>query len=467
MSTLRNHLPNLQYRLWYEVPVLISKAYGIGNELSGAISLPWDFSPEEFLKKIIHQRSVEIQNEKKKFLKLGQNIEQEITFICHSCDLDDVIISCPHAHCEEALRVLKQSIGALQLAGVHDLSIEISDFFGFRKNGVVIIPATVTPLTLQTFLECGHKENIFSRCRGVYSLSKSMLEQADHHLKEFRSTVKPVSVDAYSTNCTYNERLHWARELRSIAGKLARFDWSEFTFILGPLEINWKKKLMVLPWNFDAIRFINYVEKVHAQAKEKLWDRLVEKEGEHKLAADSEIMKRDTEHEEFQPFYDASVKSSRPQGDAKPISRPGFLQPYHGNVQDHISQQYVVSKGPSDMLHTESPIFPRTTFESDIDVAEHLDWEGFHRDPRKMETESLQTQEDQERAFYALHKGRREKIMRELMESQRDSRRGKKNPENQTYGDYVGITDSKQKVTGMNVIPRGTGPEAPPPLVKG
>ena len=472
ITTLRDNLPRMRYNLWYEIPLLISQRYGVSTDMAGTISVPWDFNPDEFVEKILIERHDEIHVEHKKLTDLARRIEQEITSLCNSCDLDDVIISCPHVNSLEALSTLLDSVETLRLAGVEKLSIEISDFYGFRKNGVIIVPYNLTSKSLSDFLERCQADNSISRCREVFVIAKTMLQQTTNCLREFRSTVNPAGVDAFVTDCTYEQRMLWARELQAISGSLASYDWSEVTFLLGPLEIDWEKHTVSLPWNFDGGQFLKYVEQVHSGAKERRWDKLVEEEAERKRDADTEMMEKDGESDVLPPYYPASLpgQMGTSRQDAF-MGRPGDYSsgaqrekgPHvPGTVSTHVAQQYVVTQGTEDALHTESPMASKTSFESDLEVAEHLDWEGFHRDPRKMGTESMQATEDQERAFLLMNKNRREKIMKELLEDYKEKKRGKKRPENQTFGDYLGITDPKQKLSGMRVFPKGTGPVKPP-----
>ena len=126
-----------------------------------------------------------------------------------------------------------------------------------------------------------------------------------------------------------------------------------------------------------------------------------------------------------------------------------------------MADQYVVTQGTDDALHTESPMREQTTFQSDTEVAEHLDWAGFHRDPIAMGREHMQISEDRERSFYLLQRTKQEKIMRELMEEQRDQRKHHA-ARKKTWGYYTGITNYKLPLRGADIQPAGTGPMPKP-----
>eukprot|EP00009_Paramoeba_aestuarina_P017728 CAMPEP_0201534426 /NCGR_PEP_ID=MMETSP0161_2-20130828/56196_1 /ASSEMBLY_ACC=CAM_ASM_000251 /TAXON_ID=180227 /ORGANISM="Neoparamoeba aestuarina, Strain SoJaBio B1-5/56/2" /LENGTH=130 /DNA_ID=CAMNT_0047939039 /DNA_START=75 /DNA_END=464 /DNA_ORIENTATION=- len=127
----------------------------------------------------------------------------------------------------------------MNTANVKKMCIEIGEYFGIRKNGVLIIPFDVTSAGLIAFFEKLRSGNQLDALRQKYELAKSMIDQTSNLLRDFREVVKPHGIDAYTTECTYAQRLSWARELHHISARIAVYDWSEFTFILGPLEVSW------------------------------------------------------------------------------------------------------------------------------------------------------------------------------------------------------------------------------------
>jgi len=430
MQTLQHSLKNMKYNLWYEVPLLVSHRYSIGEEVEGFISVPWDFEPATFVRLIL-ERADDIKIQRAKLDDLASKIEQDIAVLCNACNLDDVIISCAHKESLPALDLLVQNSALLRRSGVSELSLEIGDkSFGFRKNGVVIFPKDMTSATLGAFLDKACAENRFEHARSIYATAKQLVEGIKWHLKEFREVIKPKGIDAFTAVCTYSQRLTWAMELVQIAPRLSQWDWSDFTFVLGSLDINWEKHVVMLPHDFNGDAVLKYIETTHGEAKQRVRDSLVEEEARRKGDEDRREMARGNPHEVPPP-------------------------PVTPRVPQHIANQYITSKH-DDELHVESPIQPRTTFESDADVKEYMQWEGAYRDPRALGKEAMAEEDDKERAFNLLNKKYREQAMKEILEEQNSRKNAARRKTHPTLGDLFGINDPKQTLMGMPLKVPGT-----------
>ena len=449
LETLRSTLPRMQYEKWYEVPMMFGSRYALGEFVQGVMTIPWNFDLRGFLD-FIEENQDAILEGKHALNDMCRDIEQSITQICFACDLDDVLVSCGHALALDALRVLSSNAFTLKNAGVEKLSIEISDRFGVRDNGVLVVPYTLTQETLIKFLEKLRGEGEIQRCAEKYRMAKAMIDQTGSLLRDFRETVKPAGIDAYSLDCSYHERLTWAKELQHIAARLAAYDWSAFTFLMGPLEVNWAEHTVSLPFNFDGDNFVKYVDVVHQSAKENTYAKYVEEEEQLKKSRAEQASRAQAHAEGDAEMPDALAQAPDEHAAG---NEPNITFP---SVGHDIASQYVVTQGTDDAIHTESPIVQPRTFQSDTEAAEHLDWEGFHRDPTAMGKEHMQISEDQERAFYLLQRSKQEKIMREVMEEERDSRQTSA-ARKKTFGYYTGITDFKLPMRGADVKPKGTG----------
>jgi len=205
---------------------------------------------------------------------------------------------------------------------------------------------------------------------------------------------------------------------------------------------------VTLPWNFDGDSFLKYVDSVNKSAKEQNYSEHAAEEEKLKQAH-AENIARAREHD-FD-YREADIRQT-------PDNATELGVPL---VEKHIADQYVVSQGTDDAIHTESPIHQHSTFQTDTDAAEAMDWEGFHQDPIAMGREAMQISEDQEKAFYLLQKSKHEKIMRELFEEQRDSRKMQAT-RRKTFGYYTGITNDRLPMRGANVKAKGTGPVKDP-----
>eukprot|EP00760_Papus_ankaliazontas_P035572 PhM_4_TR7909/c0_g1_i1/m.45105 len=421
LNTLQQHLSQMRYDLWYEVPLIVGKEYGVGKDVAAAISVPWDFDPETFVM-FIQRNHDEIRRQKQHVEGLAQSIEQNITVVCNSCDLDDIIVSCSHKNAAGALRVLAESIDILVAGGVEKLTIEIADVFGFRNNGVVLVPHTVTQKSLAKFIDKCHTTGRFNKARTMYAAAKDMIEETMWLLKEFRANISPAGVDAnFDGDYTYAERLQWARELYTVIGPLAQYDWSEFTFVLGPLDLDWDGKVVMLPSDFSGENVVRYIDSVHQDAKLKMRDMLVEQESRSKEEA----------HERH----------------VAPL-----LNEVGASGDDNLRGEYMVSKH-GDAIHTESPISARTSFEDDADIKEHLEWEGFYKNPYK-HNERMIDDDDKERMYQLLNRSTREKLLNSMTEEAASKRQSRKLK--MRLGDVVGLTDPNKKIAGAKITPRGT-----------
>ena len=449
LETLREMLPKMQYEKWYEVPVMFGTGYALGEHVQSVMTIPWNFDVSGFLR-FLDENGEAILAAKNSMSDMCRDIEQSITQICFACDLDDILISCGHARALPALKVLLSNAYALKNAGVDRLSIEIGENFGVRDNGVLVVPFDLQAQTLTLYLEKITSTGQLGTCREKYEAAKSMIDQTSSLLREFRETVKPAGIDAYSMDCTYFQRLTWAKELQHISGRMATYDWSAFTFLMGPLEVNWDGHTIALPWNFNGENFLKYIDAVHTQAKEGQYAKHVEDEEQMKQSQAEQAARARSYEQQSSAAIAAAGQSEE--------SSPNIVFP---SVGKDVTDQYVVTQGADDALHTESPMREQTTFQSDAEVAEHLDWAGFHRDPIAMGREHMQISEDRERSFYLLQRTKQEKIMRELMEEQRDERKHHA-ARKKTWGYYTGITNFKLPLRGADIAPAGTGPMPKP-----
>lgn len=76
------------------------------------------------------------------------------------------------------------------------------------------------------------------------------------------------------SNCaSLAEKLQWMREMYSISGMLSRYDWGEYTFILGELDLDWEEGVLSLPPEFHGANFAQTVQMLHEEDMQAVSER--------------------------------------------------------------------------------------------------------------------------------------------------------------------------------------------------
>ncbi|KPA74195.1 putative mitochondrial hypothetical protein [Leptomonas pyrrhocoris] len=465
LLTLRSYLGELHYEQWESMPLIIDDHWDIGVDITGGLTVPWDFTPIQFVS-FLHQNADAVAKCRTAATAFATEVEQLITELCTALELDDVLVSCSHKEAVATLRLLHRNKELLHGYGLTNLTLELGMRHATRANGVVVINVAMqTTQELREWLQA--LSGKLDLQRKLYRVSKQMLETTMWHLKEFRDMVEPGGVDAFVNNdCTYAERLTWAKELFRVGPALAHWDWQEFTFLLGPeLEVDWSRKQLLLPPNFDGDALVRYVEEVQQGAKEK------EKEALLKASA----MRRLTEEELRERAHAEDLQLSDDAGDASDAQFrqqmreddplvPG-VQPMSEAMRNlykqsspHMEEYMSSSDNKVDPLSVERPLSHAVTFNSDTEAEEQLKWEGFYQDPYvdQMPTGDL---DDLDHTYRLTNRWHREAAAKKLLE-ELQSTYGKKSRrfDYQKMGDVLEINNARVQPKGFPVLTRGMKP---------
>lgn len=488
LDTLRQTIGELMYERWQSMPLLISDHFAVGD-ISGTITVPWDFTLPQFYT-FLQTRDQEIQAQRKSVESFAQQIESRIAEICRDLEVDDVLVSCSHKAALGCLELLHRNRHTLLLHGVQHVTLEIGNKFSLRANGVVVVPHDMDHARMTAWLRVVKPRLPLQQ--KLYALSKQMLESTMWHLKEFRSIVQPSGVDAFENDNTYAERQRWAKELYSVAGSLAKWDWSDFTFTIGPLDINWETKLMTLPHNFDGASIVRYIETVHEEAKQKKRDEQVResvlaREGDEQQSLEErnprtfemEIEKEfpevlgtgasgggESAHSAGLRKYQNSASRRSVEGGSIDVQEWGGTDDDHADAKarkiaqlraasPHLEEYLVSSPTSVDELSVERPLAHTVTFASDDEAKDQMIWEGFYDDPY-VDQRPASDVDDIQRAFLATNRKHRETAAKQMVEELQATYGGKKRRfDHIKMGDLLGINDPKLRPKGFPIIAPG------------
>jgi hypothetical protein len=478
LLTLRTHLGELHYEKWESMPLIINDHFDVGADITGGLTVPWDFTPIQFVS-FLQQNAAAIAKCRIAATSFATEVEQLITELCTALELDDILVSCSHKAAIATLRLLHRNKELLHGYGLTNLTLELGMRHATRANGVVIIDVAMqTTSELREWLQA--LSGKLDLQRKLYRVSKQMLETTMWHLKEFRDMVEPAGVDAFVNNdCTYAQRLEWAKELFRIGPALAHWDWSEFTFLLSPeLDVDWSRRQMLLPPNFDGDALVRYIEEVQHGAKEREREALLKASAMRRLS-DEELRER-AHAEDLLLSDDGAIAAAatngagkeeevdaqlrqQMQGSGDPLV-PG-MQPMsevvrhlYKQASPHMEEYMASSEDKVDPLSVERPLSHAVTFNSDTEAEEQLKWEGFYQEPYvdQMPTGDL---DDLDHTYRLTNRWHREAAAKKLLE-ELQSTYGKKSRrfDYQKMGDVLEINNARVQPKGFPVLTRGMKP---------
>ncbi|KAK7194358.1 hypothetical protein NESM_000351500 [Novymonas esmeraldas] len=471
LHTLRASLGELQYDQWSAMPLVIDDHFAIGADITGGITIPWDFTALQFLS-FLHQNAAAIAQCRTSATMFATEVEQLITELCTALELDDVLISCSHREAMAVLRLLHRNKELLHGYGLTHLTVELGTRHATRANGVVIIDvAMATTNELREWLQAVHGK--LDLQRKLYRVSKQMLETTMWHLKEFRDMVEPGGVDAFAHNDgTYAERLAWARELFRVGPALARWDWQDFTFLLSPeVDVDWGRRQLQLPHNFDGDALVRYVEEVQQGAKEREKEALLKASAMRRLS--EEELRAQAHAAELQLGDDDGGGGGDSVATAEGATRqsvhdhplvPGVrsaaeaARHLYRRASPHMEEYLTSSDGAIDPLSVERPLSHAVSFNSDTEAEEQLKWEGFYQEPYvdQVPTGDL---DDMNHTYRLTNRWHREAAAKKLLE-ELQSTYGKRSRrfDYQKMGDVLEINNARVQPKGFPVLARGMKP---------
>ncbi|CCW70711.1 unnamed protein product [Phytomonas sp. Hart1] len=465
LHTLRRDLGEMQYDVWESMPLIVSDHFAMGEEVTGSLTIPWDFTSTQFVSFLSHN-AAQVGKCRTEALSFATETERLIESLCNTLGLDDVLISCSHRSAQHALRLLERNKELLHQYGVRELTLELQEGrYATRANGVLILNASMREVSeLRTWLERIHEKLPLQR--QLYEVAKRLLETTMWHLKEFQTMAEPGGVDAFQSNeCTYAQRLEWAKELFSIGATLAQWDWSEFTFVLSPvLDINWESRTIALPYNFDGRALVKYVEEIQRDAKQKKRDELLKETAAQRA---TEEATREYEHNQELQLGEPTNGASY-LGHVVDLSRSGGGNPARTSADDfkksyrqanpHLEEYLASSDDRIDTLSVERPLTHATVFNSDAEADDQLRWEGFYQSPYvdQVPTGDL---DDIAHTFMATNRWHRDAAAKKLLEELRNSYGSKgRRFDYQKMGDVLGINNVKVQPKGFPTLTRGLRP---------
>lgn len=462
MNTLRECLPEMLYYRWQSTPLLITDRFAVG-EIGGTISVPWDFQLTSFLA-FLNKHDAALAINRKQTEQFAKRIEVLIAEIGEDLKVDDVLISCAHKDALPCLELLHRHRDLLSFHQISEVTLEIGSKFATRANGVVVVPFSMTKPQLESWVRAVQPRMAMQK--KLYRLSKSMLESTTWHLQEVRTSLRPAGIDAFDNENTYAERLQWAKELFRISSVLAQWDWSDVTFSLGPLQLDWDQGIICVPHNFAGDSLVRYVEEVHRDAKKRKRDALLEQSAMAKEEATQRAAEQaNPEHMEqqlqleFHPSNAAQHSVVDGESDSNKVRENAAAQRLR-HTNPHLEEYMASSSDRVDALSVERPLAHSVSFASDEEAEDQLKWEGFYDDPYTDQRPESDI-DDLSHAYFASNRWHREKAAQKVLEELR-SKYGKnsKRFEHLKMGDLLGVNDPKVQPKGFPILAKGLRPGA-------
>jgi hypothetical protein len=463
LQQLQQLLPSMSYDRWHHMPLIIGEEFGVSEVVMGSLTIPWNFTLNRFLS-FLNANEDLLEKGRQTLMNRAKRIEGLISSLCRQLELDDVLLTnVKSADAVKTLQLIHDLVPDFQLANVKGVSLEIADIqqCAHRANGVVLIGINQTEASLREFLRVMQPR--MAALQEVYRDAKRMIDSTLWHLKKFREIINPAVIDSFPDSVPYYHRLQWAKELVRLAPQIARWDWSDFTFALGPLDIDWDNCTVTLPHNFDATSFARYVGEMHEQSKKQEREKLSEGE---QLRLQFEAKKTAQELQDELARSEEKTVETASEAYLHPAGKPrtAFFEVAETGRPSRVANDAVAREGafrseylaPSKLsengLRTERPLHHQVHFDTEEDARDQLEWEGFYQDPyTALEPDSAY--DDVMMTYLRTNRKLREstikKYVAELKEHSSKAFRHK-------LGDITGINDPDKKPKGAPVLVKGT-----------
>jgi hypothetical protein len=466
LQTLRTSLAELQYRVWEEVPLVITTkaSFSIGraedgetSSIQGTIEVPWDFKPAPFVH-FLFQNAESIAAARQRMRLFAQSFEELSSRVCAALDLDDVLVSCPHREAFATLQCLERNIDIVRYHNVSHVTLEIGDKFAVRDNGVIIVDHKALnkhPEQLKRWLSAIQPKMDGQQQR--YRVAKGMLEEMMRLTTEIRSNIAPAGLDVFdgvsAGEYTYAQRLQWLRELHKISPSLARWDWSDVAFCVGPVDIDWQRNQFTLPHDFDGPAFLRYVEDIHRDASEKKHEELLARSAMDRERADLLLREGIREQQGSAILDDRQDEAAAAAGGSPKHSREA-LRSAAPQLEEYLSS----SPNAVDPHSVERPLHHTVSFHSDDAASDQMKWEGFYESPY-VSQRPQGDEDDIHTAYWATNRWHRKQAAKEVLEELRlQYGPSSKRWDYVKMGDLMGINDPKNIPRGFPVVAKGVKP---------
>eukprot|EP01062_Namystynia_karyoxenos_P028148 TRINITY_DN21388_c0_g1_i1.p1 TRINITY_DN21388_c0_g1~~TRINITY_DN21388_c0_g1_i1.p1 ORF type:complete len:763 (+),score=304.49 TRINITY_DN21388_c0_g1_i1:99-2291(+) len=269
VETLHRELRSMRYDLWYFVPLYVTAAFSAGGDIPGFISVPFDFDLSSFLTFLDTNRD-EIRRMQEASFHRAREVAAAVARARQAVPLGDVVLRCPVSEALPALRLLAapRSVELMRSGEWGGLIVEVIDAgsqYGARDSGVMQVPSDFTLEGLGEFCAMLLQTQMIKQLRSAYGDTVADLEELDKLLRVCYEVINPAAFDLESSGAPVGEKLQWVRELYSVSGMLSRFDWTEYTFVLGELSLDWDEGVLSLPANFHGANFAQTVQMLHEE----------------------------------------------------------------------------------------------------------------------------------------------------------------------------------------------------------
>ncbi|KAJ9456728.1 hypothetical protein DIPPA_17834 [Diplonema papillatum] len=272
VDTLRENLGSLRYDKWYFVPLYVTDRYGVETDLDGFVSIPYWFTPEDFLK-FVDGHEASIRDIQDRSFSDARDLEAAVKRARDVVPLSDLVIRCSHGAVRSAVDRLAACAPLLQEHRCTDVVLEIIDEgfqYGARETGVLQLPSDFTEDGLKQFLEWLVAGDHLQMVKEAYQTTITKLGELDRLLRVCYEVIGARIIDVESEEADIDEKTMFIRELYSISGELSKYDWSDYSFILGPLELDWGEGVISLPPNFHGQNFARTVHMLHEEDQAQL-----------------------------------------------------------------------------------------------------------------------------------------------------------------------------------------------------
>eukprot|EP01064_Diplonema_japonicum_P013955 TRINITY_DN21495_c0_g1_i1.p1 TRINITY_DN21495_c0_g1~~TRINITY_DN21495_c0_g1_i1.p1 ORF type:complete len:682 (+),score=175.60 TRINITY_DN21495_c0_g1_i1:26-2047(+) len=267
IATLQEHLSTLRYDKWYFVPLFITTRFGIESDLKGFISIPYWFEPKDFLEYVISNQD-HIRTIQEESFEDAKGLEHLVKETRQSIPLTDIVIRCNKELASGAINTLGSCKDLLRAHNCTEMVFEIIGEgwqYGARDTGILQVPSDVTRDGLREFLEYLTGTNQLEPIKSAYNETVRVLNETDRLTKVCYEVIGPKVIDVETEEASLEHKFEFIKELYSISGELSRYDWQDYTFSMGPLDLDWSTGILSLPHNFHGANFAQTVHMLHEQ----------------------------------------------------------------------------------------------------------------------------------------------------------------------------------------------------------
>eukprot|EP01065_Artemidia_motanka_P011810 TRINITY_DN16438_c0_g1_i1.p1 TRINITY_DN16438_c0_g1~~TRINITY_DN16438_c0_g1_i1.p1 ORF type:complete len:728 (+),score=252.05 TRINITY_DN16438_c0_g1_i1:68-2251(+) len=297
VDTLHGELRNMRYDLWYLLPVFITTHYGVSTDIDGFISIPYNFTVPDFLQFLDRQRGA-LRALQQRAAGTATEFEGTLRKAKEGVPLSDIVVRCPHADALPALQILgtEECTTIMRDGRWNDMVVEVipaGSQYGARESGVLQVPCDLDVQGMREFCEYLVVNDQIEPLREAYEQALNQLEEMQKLQTICEHVITPASFDLDSSGATVEEKLMWLRELYSISGMLSRYDWTEYDFVLGPLDLDWQGGVLTLPPDFHGHNLAQTIDLLHEEDMKAVGENEPSSEEDFMLQMEAKRIRRE------------------------------------------------------------------------------------------------------------------------------------------------------------------------------